>query len=171
MNPVHWVGQHPYQAAGAVFGVGVIAVLLLMPKHRSAAPQTVIAAGYDPGYNAAVGTLEQITIAERSIKVSKEAATGFEKLHAEVGLSLKILEATATRFAELKLQTVSAQSRMNVVDEARPPLKSRPGMLMTSLVSLFVALGSVLLWYALEYAVRSARLTAKRQPAIGVAAK
>ncbi len=106
--------------------------------------------------------LEQIAIAERSIKISKDAATGFEKLHAEVELSLKILEATATRFAELKLQTVSAQSRMNVVDEARPPLKSRPGMLMTSLVSLFVALGSVLAWYAVEYTARSARLSAKR---------
>ncbi len=106
--------------------------------------------------------VEQITQTERILKVSKEAATNFEKLHAEVGLNLKILEATATRYAELKLQTVSAQSRMNVVDEARPPTRSRPGILMTTLVSLLVAFGSVFVWYGVEYSVRASRLAAQR---------
>ena len=102
----------------------------------------------------------QIAQSERSIQVSKQAATSFERLHAEVELNLKVLEATATRQAELKMQTENGQSRMNVVDEARPPAKSRPGMLMTSLVSLLLALAAILTWFGVEYSVRSSQLAA-----------
>lgn len=52
MSAMAWVKAHPYEVAGGVFGVGVILVLLLMPKKQAAAPVSI--SGYDPGYNAAV---------------------------------------------------------------------------------------------------------------------
>ena len=55
--------------------------------------------------------VSQIAQVERSIEVSKAAATSFERLHAEVELALKVLEATATRRAELQIQTESGGSR------------------------------------------------------------
>ncbi len=109
----------------------------------------------------------QIAQFERTIQVSKQAATGFERLHAEVELNLKVLEATATHQAELKMQTASPSSRYNVVDEARPPTKSRPGMLMTSLVSVLLAMAAVLTWYGVEYFVRSSRMAGAVEPVAG----
>ena len=105
--------------------------------------------------------LSQIAQAERTIQVSKEAATHFERLHAEVELNLKVLEATATRAAELKIQTVSALRRTNQVDVALPPSKSQPGMLMTVLVSGLLAVLAVLAWYGVEFTSLSSRSTAQ----------
>ena len=102
--------------------------------------------------------LSQIAQVERTLQVSKEAATRFERLHAEVGLTLKVLEATATRAAELKIQTVSGLHRTNQVDVARPSSRSRPGMLMTVFVSVLLALLAVLAWYGVEYTTLSSRL-------------
>ena len=112
--------------------------------------------------------VSQIAQVERSIEVSKAAATSFERLHAEVELSLKVLEATATRQAELEIQTVSGGHRTNVVDEARPPAKSRPGMLMTLLVSGLLAILAVLAVFGIEYASVSSKLATQTvEPAVG----
>ncbi len=113
--------------------------------------------------------VEQIAALERTIHVSKSAATGFERLHSEVDLNLKVLEATATRQADLKMQTGSQNSRLFVVDKARAPTKSRPGMLMTSLVSALLAIGTILLWYGIEYTLRASRLAAQTTPTIDAA--
>ena len=102
----------------------------------------------------------QIAQMERNIHISKQAATSFERLHSEVDLNLKVLEATATREAELKMQTPANNSRLFVVDEARSPTKSRPGMLMTSLVSILLAIAAVLTWFGIEYTVRASRIAA-----------
>jgi uncharacterized protein involved in exopolysaccharide biosynthesis len=104
--------------------------------------------------------LSQIAQAERTVQVSKQSSTRFERLHAEVELNLKVLEASATREAELKMQTVSALKRINVVDEARPPSRGRPGMLMISLISALLAILAVLLWYGLEFTTLSSRIAA-----------
>ena len=109
----------------------------------------------DVEYETVMGQIVQV---ERTIQVSKASATSFERLHAEVELSLKVLEATAIRQAELRIQTVSSVHRTNVLDKARPPLKSRPGSLMTTLVSILLALIAVLAWFGIEYTLASSRL-------------
>ena len=112
--------------------------------------------------------VSQIAQVERSIEVSKAAATSFERLHAEVELALKVLEATATRQAELKIQTESAASRTAVVDDARPPARSRPGVLMTTLVCGLLAILAVLAWFGVEYATLSSKLASHSlEPAVG----
>lgn len=105
--------------------------------------------------------VSQIAEVERSVQVSKEAATSFEKLHAEVELSLKVLEATATRQAELRIQTETGNNRLFVVDEARAPSRSRPGVLMTALVSALLAILVILAWFGIEYTLISSQLAAQ----------
>ncbi|MCW3053161.1 MAG: hypothetical protein JWN14_2331 [Chthonomonadales bacterium] len=112
--------------------------------------------------------VSQISEVERNIEVSKAAATSFERLHAEVELALKVLEATATREAELKMQTESASSRSTFVDEARPPAKSKPGVLMTTLVCALLSTLVVLAWFGIEYASVTSKLaTHTVEPAVG----
>lgn len=102
--------------------------------------------------------LSQIAEAERGIQVTKRAATSFERLHAEVELSLKVLEATATRRAELEMQTVSNDQRIRTVDVARPPKRGKPGMVMTVFISALVAIMAVLAWYGIEFTIRSSQM-------------
>jgi len=112
--------------------------------------------------------VSQIAQVERSIEVSKAAATSFERLHAEVELALKVLEATATRRAELQIQTESGGSRTAVVDEARPPARSRPGVLMTTLICGLLAILAVLAWFGIEYGMLTSKLAAHTvEPAVG----
>ncbi|MCW3100997.1 MAG: hypothetical protein JWL77_6615 [Chthonomonadaceae bacterium] len=112
--------------------------------------------------------VSQIAEVEHSVEVSKASATSFEKLHAEVELRLKVLEATATRQAELKISTESGNNRLFVVDEARPPLRSRPGVLMTVLISLLLAILAVLAWFGIEYTTVASQLASHSvEPAIG----
>ena len=66
-------------------------------------------------------------------------------------LKLETLKAILTKYAELKLQTVPAQNRMAVVDEARPPLFSTPGISVMLAVSALGGLLVVLLWWVIEY--------------------
>ncbi len=111
--------------------------------------------------------VSQISEVERTIHIGKASMTSFERLHAEVELNLKVLETTATRQAELKMQTVSSAHRTNVIDRARPPLRSRPGILMTTLVCLLLAMVPVLAWFGIEYSVISSRLAAHTvEPAV-----
>lgn len=101
----------------------------------------------------------QITEAERNIQVSKRAATSFERLHAETELALRVLESTATKRAELKIQTVSSYQRVYQVDKARAPKRGKPGTLMVSVVSAFMAALAVLAWYGIEFMQRSSQQT------------
>ena len=101
--------------------------------------------------------LSQIAQVEGSIQISKASATSFERFHAEVELSLKVLEATATHQAELKVTTVSGDHRTNVVDVARPPQKSRPGVTMTILISALLAITAVLVCFGIEFTMFSSQ--------------
>jgi hypothetical protein len=81
---------------------------------------------------------------------------------------LKVLEATATHRAELEISTVSGDHRTNVVDVARPPLKSRPGVAMTVLISALLAITAVLACFGIEFSTVSQQLAAHTvEPAVG----
>ncbi len=110
--------------------------------------------------------LHQVTRAEQHVQVSRELATDFEKYHAEVGLNLKVLETTASRYAELKIQTVAAQNRMSVVDEAHLLPRSRPGFGMIGITCVFLTLAISGALIALEYLIRSLR-SQEAAPAAG----
>ena len=105
--------------------------------------------------------VSQIAEAERTIQVTKRAATSFERLHAEVELALKVLEATATHRAELEMQTVSNDQRIATVDVARPPKRGKPGMVMTMFISALMAILAVLAWYGIEFTSRSSQLASQ----------
>lgn len=49
MSIVHYAEQHPYQLAGAIFGIGIIVVLVVTHKSSAPPPQSM---QFDGGYNA-----------------------------------------------------------------------------------------------------------------------
>lgn len=107
---------------------------------------------------------QQIADAERKYQSGQERATDFERLKNEVNLALKVYETAAQRHAEITLTTASAQNRMIVVDEARPPLYGKPGMATMLVMSAFLPLLCVGIWFVVEYVL----LTTQR-PAFSVA--
>jgi hypothetical protein len=111
--------------------------------------------------------MSQIAQVEGSIQITKSGAASFERLHAEVELRLKVLEAVATHQAELKVTTVSGDHRTNVVDVARPPTKSRPGVTMTVLISALLAITAVLVWFGIEFSLVTSQASARAvEPAV-----
>ena len=69
----------------------------------------------------------QITEAEKNFQTNRNMSVEMEKRRNNVMLKLKSLKAILTDYAKLKLQTVSAQNRMVVIDDARPPRSGKPG--------------------------------------------
>ncbi|MCS6777254.1 MAG: hypothetical protein RMJ43_10615 [Chloroherpetonaceae bacterium] len=104
---------------------------------------------------------QQIADAARKYQSGQERATDFERLKNEVNLALKVYETAAQRHAEIALTTASAQNRMIVVDEARPPLYGKPGMATMLVMSAFIPLLCVGVWFVVEYV-----LLTTQQPAL-----
>jgi uncharacterized protein involved in exopolysaccharide biosynthesis len=97
----------------------------------------------------------QIDTAEKNFQYNRNLAVDLEKLRNEVMLKLETLKTILTRYAELKMQTVSAQNRMVVVDEARPPMFGTPGIALLLAVSALATFFLVALWWTIEYLITS----------------
>lgn len=93
----------------------------------------------------------QVGDAEKNFQTSRELTTTLGRLTSEVALNLKVLETAKTAAESLKMSTVAARNRMNVVDEASPEDRSHPGKGMMIVVSLLIAGFVVGLWAAVEY--------------------
>ena len=97
----------------------------------------------------------QIVLAESNFQYNRNMTVEVEKRRNAMLLKLETLKVILTRYAELKLQTVSAQNRMVVIDEARPPRSGKPGMLMLTGLCLFIPFFLVGTWWVVEYLVNS----------------
>ncbi|HZT43596.1 MAG TPA: hypothetical protein VFA07_15635 [Chthonomonadaceae bacterium] len=110
-------------------------------------------------YQADLATLTlingQIRQAQGSLQVSREQAARLKQLESEADGAEKVWEEAQTRYAQIRLQTVSAQNRMTLVDSAMPPEHSRPGLLTMLVTSLVGAVAIVAVWMLLEYLIRS----------------
>jgi uncharacterized protein involved in exopolysaccharide biosynthesis len=95
--------------------------------------------------------VRQVSQADREFQFARTTGTQNFKLQNEVGISLEVLKATATHYAELKLSSISAQNRMTVVDEGRRPDIGFPGILVVTLFSVFLAPAAIFVWAAAEY--------------------
>ncbi len=98
-----------------------------------------------------VTVARQVEDAEKNFQLSRELTTDLGRLTSEVALSLKVLETAKTASETLKMSTVAARNRMNVVDEARPEDKSHPGKGILISISFLLALAVVGIWMAAEY--------------------
>ena len=94
----------------------------------------------------------QIYGAEQDFKVSREMSAEYERLHNEVLIRLDALKTIFSRYAELSLQTVAAQNRMQVVDDAQVPLTGSPGLMMAALLALLAGLAASTLTLLIAYA-------------------
>ncbi|HLV79495.1 MAG TPA: hypothetical protein VKT32_04410 [Chthonomonadaceae bacterium] len=99
----------------------------------------------------------QIQQVQENLQLSRELAGQLKQYEAEEESAGKVLEEAETRYAQLKLQTVSAQNRMTLIDSALPPERSTPGLTTIFVASLAGALAVVLAWLALEYMIHSQR--------------
>lgn len=99
----------------------------------------------------------QIEEVERNFQTGSEQAADLQILSNEVALRLKVLETTASRYSEMVLSTVSAQNRMKVVDEAKPPRFGKPGIGTILAISLFMPLLCIGVWFVVEYVLTSSQ--------------
>ena len=104
----------------------------------------------------------QIALAEGQAQTGREQTAELEKLRNEATLRLEVLKTTSTQVATLRVQTASSQSRILVIDQARPAEVSSPGLTLISLFSGFASLAVLLLWLMAEYAF------GKREPMLVV---
>ncbi len=93
----------------------------------------------------------QIGLAESNFQYNRNMTVEMEKRRNNVTLKLETLKTILTRYAELKLQTVSAQNRMAVIDDARPPRGGKPGMLMLTSICLMIPFFLIGTWWVVEY--------------------
>jgi hypothetical protein len=99
----------------------------------------------------------QIKEVERNFQVGSEHTTELEILKNEVELRLKVLETASSRNAEMAFSAVTAQNRMSIIDEARPPLYGKPGLATMLVMSLFMPLLFIGAWFVIEYVLNSTR--------------
>ncbi len=93
----------------------------------------------------------QVADSERNFQTSRELTTTLGQLTAEVELNLKVLEAAMTGSETLKMTTVAARNRANMVDDAEPEDKSHPGKGILIAVSFLISAAAVGMWAAIEY--------------------
>jgi uncharacterized protein involved in exopolysaccharide biosynthesis len=95
--------------------------------------------------------VKQIRDVEKRSKLSREAATQYELLQNQVLLALDVLKTTATQYATLSLQTLSAKSQVALVDRAFPPLKGNPGFAKPVIVSFLLIVTFLAMWIGVDY--------------------
>jgi uncharacterized protein involved in exopolysaccharide biosynthesis len=105
----------------------------------------------------------QITDAESHFQSNRNLTFELEKRRNEVAIKLESLKAILTRYAELKIQTVSAQNRMVTVDDARPPTFGSPGIALILVVAVLAALLFVAVWWTAEYLIASQKALSQEQ--------
>jgi len=110
--------------------------------------------------NTKLATLSaQIAEAEKKFQIGREKSTDFDMLRGEVTLRLEVLKQTASQAAVLNLQTVSAQSRVAVIDRSEVPKKGSPGTILIAVGSLFLSGLVLLAWLSIDYIREVARLS------------
>ena len=103
---------------------------------------------------------DQLTEADRNFKAGRELATRLQLKADRVAINLEKLKAAETKYQELTMDTVSAQSRMTVVDPGRAPRRGDPhlGVLLALCAVLSVMLVGA--WAGWEYVSRSYKMAA-----------
>lgn len=101
--------------------------------------------------------IRQIKEVENILLGSRMTSFELEKRRNNVMLAFETLKTTATQYATLQIQTVSAQNRMNVVDDARPPLYAKPGIILIVSVCASISLLLILLIFFIEYLIITLR--------------
>lgn len=105
---------------------------------------------------------KRIEESEQHMQASRELTVQYSDLRNELALRLEALKTTVTEAARLRLSTASAQSRVSVLDAAKPTDLPRPGIFRMAGVSLVAVIFAVLSHGALLYrsaVLRTARST------------
>lgn len=105
--------------------------------------------------------MKQIAEAERMVANHRDLSGELGRLQTEVSLRLDYLRTSLTEAARIRLENVSALSRMTVIDYALPPKSGSPGALTLGLGSFLPVVFFFLLAVTRDY-LRSAQ-TARRE--------
>ncbi len=95
--------------------------------------------------------LNQIQEAEGRLPLKRLLTSDFEQLKNELVVRLEVRKTTETEFAKLRLSTVSAQSRISVVDKAIPADGGKPGLIVLLAGSVIGALTIMVIAISAEY--------------------
>ncbi len=100
----------------------------------------------------------QIESAEQNFQVGREQGAELERRKNDVNLNLEVLKTTMSQFATMSLNVPGNDTRMKIVDEAIPPpgIYGHPGIANVSLYSFIAAFTCILLWFAVEFVLRTA---------------
>lgn len=103
--------------------------------------------------------MAQINEAEGRLPLRRELGVEFERLQYELQVRLEARKTTESEAAKLRLNAVSAQNLVAVVDYAIPPDSGTPGILTQAVVSLALVLAGMGIWIVVAYR-REARRSA-----------
>src|SRR5262249_54941604 len=92
--------------------------------------------------------LNKISEAQSRLPLSRDLSIEFTSLQNELGIAVSARKATVAEAARLRMNTVSAQSRLSVVDTAIPAEYGSPGLMRIILYSLILAGLVVMAWFA-----------------------
>lgn len=95
--------------------------------------------------------MAQINEAESRLPLRRELSVEFQRLQYEIQVRLEARKATESEAAKLRLNAVSAQNLMTVVDYAIPPDSGSPGILMQAVISLALVLAGMGVWIVVAY--------------------
>ncbi len=104
----------------------------------------------------------QIRSAEAALQTSRESDQDYARLKRELDLRFEALKQALSQYAGLRLQTVSPQNRLTVIDEALIPTASKPALPLLIMVSaagaILSAAGCLLVEFLLRRHRRSGRI-------------
>ena len=96
-------------------------------------------------------TRHQIAEVEAALRGGLEKSLDYERLRKEQELRFEALKQGVVNYSTLSLQTVSAQNRLTVVDEAQAPKSGKISMKQLILLDLFGAGLGALAYMGLSY--------------------
>ncbi|MDE2127231.1 MAG: hypothetical protein KGJ62_11625 [Armatimonadetes bacterium] len=108
-----------------------------------------------------VTVADQLTDADRNFKAGRELATRLQLKADRVAINLEKLKAAETKYQELTMDTVSAQSRMTVVDPGRAPRRGDPHFGVLLALCAVLSAMAVGAWAGWEYVSRSYTMAAR----------
>jgi len=100
---------------------------------------------------------QQVEESESRLRRGTASSAELDQLRMDLLLKLDVLKATASEAAKLRVGTVSAQSRVTVVDDAIPPRFGRPGIVTMAAQAVAAGLAVVLAWALVAYRREAAR--------------
>lgn len=114
--------------------------------------------------------LAKIASATKRLGVRREVSAEMERLRGEMNFSMETLKTVALEAAKLDVSSVSAQSRITVVDDAIVPTIGSPGIVKVTLFVTLLAFALFGISVLVEYNLRSRRRAPVREtprPAMG----